>query len=148
MDPMGTKPWLFGGFNHLEKSWTSSVGMMKFTIYGKIQKCSKPPTSINPYSWIDDHSQALTMAHMINFNFSALTCAKTKFPVSREVSVDNYGGYICSWGSKSIWNWGWAQVASQRFLVQERGVQATKSCFLFSPDPNRALAFYILKRNF
>jgi len=28
-----------------EKSWISSVGIMKFPIYGKINKCSKPPTS-------------------------------------------------------------------------------------------------------
>ena len=36
------KSWLVGGFNPSEKY--ESVGMMKFPMYGKIKKCSKPPT--------------------------------------------------------------------------------------------------------
>ena len=37
---------LVGGWPTPLKNMSSSVGMMKFPIYGKLKKCSKPPTSI------------------------------------------------------------------------------------------------------
>jgi hypothetical protein len=56
--PSGAQEWKNIGYKSLictgwwytypsEKWWTSSVGIMKFPVYGKIKKCYKPPTS-NP----------------------------------------------------------------------------------------------------
>ena len=66
-------------------SWDDDYGIPN--LWKNTKKCSKPPTSINPYSWIDDHSQALTMAHMINLNFLHWPAPRRNFPFHRRFQL-------------------------------------------------------------
>jgi hypothetical protein len=61
---LGIKPLLVGGFNPSEK-YESQLGLL-FSIYGKITKCSKPPTSI-----LNIINRYLNMVKYLNINGDA-----------------------------------------------------------------------------
>ena len=85
---------LVGGWPTPLKNMSLSVGMMKFPIYGKKSKCSKPPTSNRPLELANISNYSRTPISLLQKHRKLTSCgshrclpftAENKFKISEEL---------------------------------------------------------------